>query len=310
MKKGTFKRTKLNLCDLAGNEKLEKENDMKEKDHLNEMININLSLSTLGKVIHSLVTRQSHIPYRDSKLTRLLQDSLGGNTFCYLIGTISSSSDSYNETVSTLKFSDRAKNVSMKIKHLDNNSNVNNDQIIRKLKSEIESYKNILNLRKKRGNFNELEIEILKLKKENTKLKEYLVSNNEVENLVDENNHLRMEILKYNPGYFEEGTNQESDYVYDRDNKNTYKGDYDNHMDGNYNTNEYENTDNNAYDNPNYHNNNYINSNSNYKPNNNHHDRPNYLYNEKHYRNIKSPNKYPSKKKMIIMGHQDLDQIT
>jgi kinesin family member 11 len=57
--------------------------------HFNEMVNINLSLGTLGKVIHALSTKQSHIPYRDSKLTRLLQDSLGGNTRTYLIANIS-----------------------------------------------------------------------------------------------------------------------------------------------------------------------------------------------------------------------------
>jgi len=53
------------------------------------MVNINLSLATLGKVIHALTSKSSHVPYRDSKLTRLLQDSLGGNTRTYFIANIS-----------------------------------------------------------------------------------------------------------------------------------------------------------------------------------------------------------------------------
>jgi aminopeptidase-like protein len=65
-------RGKLNLCDLAGSEKVDKDDHHKSM-HFIEMVNINLSLGTLGKVIHSLSCKQSHIPYRDSKLTRLLQ---------------------------------------------------------------------------------------------------------------------------------------------------------------------------------------------------------------------------------------------
>jgi len=163
IQKGKIKRTKLNLCDLAGSEKLEKGDEMIEKMHFNEMVNINLSLTNLGKVIHSLATKQNHIPYRDSKLTRLLQDSLGGNTITYLISTLSPSITCYDETISTLKFSDRAKNVMTKVKP--NEANLpKNEGIIKKLKEEIAEYKNILNLRKKRGNFNELEDEVLKLK--------------------------------------------------------------------------------------------------------------------------------------------------
>ncbi len=85
----------MNLCDLAGSEKYDREGRMNE-DHFNEMCNINLSLTNLGIVINSLSTKQKHIPYRyffnnlrDSKLTRILQDSLGGNTLTYLICNIS-----------------------------------------------------------------------------------------------------------------------------------------------------------------------------------------------------------------------------
>jgi hypothetical protein len=76
---------KLNLVDLAGSERQAKTHA--EGDRLKEATKINLSLSALGNVISALVDGKSkHIPYRDSKLTRLLQDSLGGNTKTIMIG--------------------------------------------------------------------------------------------------------------------------------------------------------------------------------------------------------------------------------
>lgn len=78
-----------------------------------ELRNINLSLTTLGKVIQILSKSGGdsnvHYPFRESKLTRLLQDSLGGNTETYLIATISPTADCIDETIGTLKFADRAK---------------------------------------------------------------------------------------------------------------------------------------------------------------------------------------------------------
>jgi len=103
-------RSKLNLCDLAGSEKLNK-NEETELDHLSELKNINLSLTTLGKVIKQLSAKSDFFPYRDSKLTRLLQDSFSGGAKTYLIATVSPSSHAVEETVSTLKFADRARNI-------------------------------------------------------------------------------------------------------------------------------------------------------------------------------------------------------
>jgi kinesin family member 5 len=68
-------RSKLNLCDLAGSEKLNKQDQKIEASHMSELKNINLSLTTLGKVIQLLAQGSTFIPYRDSNLTRLLQDS-------------------------------------------------------------------------------------------------------------------------------------------------------------------------------------------------------------------------------------------
>jgi kinesin family protein 5 len=79
----------LNLVDLAGNEKLR--HSIASGNRLAETKKINLSLSALGNVIHALTLGSEHVPYRDSKLTRLLQDSLGGNFKTTLIITCCSS---------------------------------------------------------------------------------------------------------------------------------------------------------------------------------------------------------------------------
>ena len=78
---------KINLIDLAGSEKLSKSGSVGES--LEEAKKINLSLSCLGNVIHALTSNSDHIPYRDSKLTRILQESLGGNYKTSLIVTCS-----------------------------------------------------------------------------------------------------------------------------------------------------------------------------------------------------------------------------
>jgi kinesin family protein 11 len=83
---GKLVRAKLNLCDLAGSEKIYAEDKIGE-NHMEEHKNINLSLSTLGKVVGALSKNKvlKHIPFRESKLTRLLKDSLGGKFKIYLL---------------------------------------------------------------------------------------------------------------------------------------------------------------------------------------------------------------------------------
>lgn len=106
-------RSKLNLVDLAGSEKWRPHQLASFSDkRIQELTHINLSLSNLGNCIRALAERgRTHVPYRNSKLTRLLQDSLGGNTRTAFIVTMSPSSDSWDETISTLQFADRAKEV-------------------------------------------------------------------------------------------------------------------------------------------------------------------------------------------------------
>ncbi|KAM4612456.1 kinesin-like protein KIF3B [Discoglossus pictus] len=104
---------KLNLVDLAGSERQTKTGAQGER--LKEATKINLSLSALGNVISALVDGKStHIPYRDSKLTRLLQDSLGGNAKTVMVANIGPASYNVEETLTTLRYSNRAKNIKNK----------------------------------------------------------------------------------------------------------------------------------------------------------------------------------------------------
>ncbi|KAL2651507.1 hypothetical protein R1flu_019635 [Riccia fluitans] len=133
---------RLHLVDLAGSER--QKTSGAEGGRLKEAANINKSLSTLGLVIMILVDvangKQRHVPYRDSKLTFLLQDSLGGNSKTIMIANVSPSSCNAMETLSTLKFAQRAK-------FIRNNAVINEDasgdvmvlrQQIQELKVEVD----------------------------------------------------------------------------------------------------------------------------------------------------------------------------
>ncbi|KAM0742574.1 hypothetical protein ACQRIT_002751 [Beauveria bassiana] len=100
---------KLNLVDLAGSENIQRSGA--ENKRAAEAGLINKSLLTLGRVINALVDRSAHIPYRESKLTRLLQDSLGGRTKTCIIATLSPAKSNLEETISTLEYAFRAKNI-------------------------------------------------------------------------------------------------------------------------------------------------------------------------------------------------------
>ncbi|CAN0926737.1 Kinesin-like protein KIN-5D [Linum grandiflorum] len=100
---------KLNLVDLAGSENISRSGAKEERAR--EAGEINKSLLTLGRVINALVDHSGHVPYRDSKLTRLLRDSLGGKTKTCIIATISPSVHSLEETLNTLDYAHRAKNI-------------------------------------------------------------------------------------------------------------------------------------------------------------------------------------------------------
>jgi len=111
---GSSKTGRIYFVDLAGSEKMSK-TGIEGGTGLKEAQNINKSLMTLGMVINSLTEGAKHIPYRDSKLTRVLQESLGGNSMTNLVITCSPNFMNQSETLSTLRFGQRAKLIKNKV---------------------------------------------------------------------------------------------------------------------------------------------------------------------------------------------------
>ncbi|CAH2107684.1 unnamed protein product [Euphydryas editha] len=105
---------KLSMIDLAGSERASATGCVGER--FKEGANINKSLLSLGNCINKLADGSSYIPYRDSKLTRLLKDSLGGNCKTVMIANVSPSSISYEDTYNTLKYAARANKIQLSIK--------------------------------------------------------------------------------------------------------------------------------------------------------------------------------------------------
>ncbi len=127
---------KLVLVDLAGSEMVKKTNAQGQQ--LEEAKTINKSLSALGQVINALASeKQGHIPFRDSKLTRILQDSLGGNSKTVLIVNISASIFDTSETLSTLRFGMRAKGIQTRVTMNQLHRSVEELELLLKTKEEI-----------------------------------------------------------------------------------------------------------------------------------------------------------------------------
>lgn len=106
--------SKLHFVDLAGSERLK--NTQASGDRAKEGISINAGLASLGKVISQLSSRQagSHVSYRDSKLTRILQDSLGGNAITYLVACVTPAEFHLSETLNTVQYAQRARAIQSK----------------------------------------------------------------------------------------------------------------------------------------------------------------------------------------------------
>jgi flagellar biosynthesis GTPase FlhF len=142
-KKRTERFSVINLVDLAGSEKLSKTGA--SGDRMKEGCAINKSLSTLGLVISKLADRSMGkknvlVPYRDSVLTRILQNALGGNSKTLMICAISPATDNYEETLSTLRYADQAKKI--KCNAVINESE--QDKMIRELREENDKLKALL----------------------------------------------------------------------------------------------------------------------------------------------------------------------
>ena len=129
---------KLNLVDLAGSERVRYTGATGKR--LEESKKINQSLSCLGNVMIALTDQKSrlHVPYRDSKLTRILEDSLGGNCITTMMAMISPAQDSYQESVSTLKFSTRAKKIKNEARI---NEDVDQRALLRRYEIELKRLK-------------------------------------------------------------------------------------------------------------------------------------------------------------------------
>jgi hypothetical protein len=122
---------RLVLVDLAGSERIAKSGA--EGQRLKEAQNINSSLTSLGSVMHALTQKASHIPFRDSKLTWLLADSLGGHNKVTMFVNISPVMSSRSETINSLNFASRARKVELGKA----NKKADSEQIVTKLKSEL-----------------------------------------------------------------------------------------------------------------------------------------------------------------------------
>ena len=142
------------MVDLAGSEKA---NNTKSSGlKILEGGKINQSLLALGNCINALVDKKGHIPWRNSKLTRILQDSIGGNSRLVLIANISPSVLSYQETLNTLTYANRAKNIKKEV-----TQNVVQDakvlekyeNVLSKLNDEIEEAKGKLRERSDSNSF-------------------------------------------------------------------------------------------------------------------------------------------------------------
>ncbi|GIX90330.1 hypothetical protein CDAR_506912 [Caerostris darwini] len=183
-----LKTGKLNLVDLAGSENVGRSGAIDKRAR--EAGNINQSLLTLGRVITALIEKQPHIPYRESKLTRLLQDSLGGHTKTSIIATISPALCNFDETISTLDYATKAKSITIRPEV---NQKMTKRALIKEYTEEIERLRrDLIALRSKEGFFidsdnyaslvssisikenmiKELEDKVETLKEENKKIEE------------------------------------------------------------------------------------------------------------------------------------------
>lgn len=129
--------SKLHFVDLAGSERLK--NTGATGDRAKEGISINAGLASLGKVISQLSSKQgsSHISYRDSRLTRLLQDSLGGNAITFMIACVTPASFHMNETLNTLHYAHRARAIQVRPEIQQNHEDGDKQATIDRLRAEV-----------------------------------------------------------------------------------------------------------------------------------------------------------------------------
>jgi chromosome segregation ATPase len=130
--------SKLHFVDLAGSERLKNTQAMGER--AKEGISINAGLASLGKVISQLSSRSqgAHVSYRDSKLTRLLQDSLGGNAITYMIACVNPAEFHLSETLNTVQYAQRARAIQIKPQIQQTHDDSDKQAVIERLRSEVQ----------------------------------------------------------------------------------------------------------------------------------------------------------------------------
>ncbi|OMJ77439.1 hypothetical protein SteCoe_22957 [Stentor coeruleus] len=187
--KGNLSRSKMQLCDLAGSERIEK--NQINNETMKEAININKALCTLGSVIYALKRKNmKYVPYRDSKLTYLLKESLEGNTRLYLIATLSPSSIQSSESISTLRFASAAKEISLNAKV--NEISVADNKLIQRLQKEIKYLKDCMRVNKNTENLHQ---KLWELQQENDRLKEGM-GDFDMGKILEENNKMKIQLKK------------------------------------------------------------------------------------------------------------------
>ena len=144
--------SKLHFIDLAGSERMKTTGA--SGDRAKEGIAINAGLASLGKVISQLSTRHSgtHVSYRDSKLTRLLQDSLGGNAITYMIACVTPAEFYLSETLNTVHYAERARNIQSKPQIQQTSDEGEKQAIIDRLRAEVSFLRHQINHSDRRMN--------------------------------------------------------------------------------------------------------------------------------------------------------------
>lgn len=164
------------MVDLAGSEKCHAYQFGSFTDErIQELVSINKSLSNLGNCVRLLANGKSYIPYRDSKLTRLLADSLGGNSKTLFIITLSPSIEFMDDGISSLQFAERAKSIEINVNVNETN---NSNELIKGYEMEIARLKDILEEKNSHNlnTSNSVIEENKQLKEENEILKKHINS--------------------------------------------------------------------------------------------------------------------------------------